>query len=41
MKLQRALERISGLASRGMAPRGIIEEGRIFAFGGKRPACLH
>lgn len=33
MKLQRVLERISGLASRGMAPRGIIEEGRIFAFG--------
>jgi hypothetical protein len=33
MKLQRVLEELSGLSDRQMIPRGIIEEGRIFAFG--------
>lgn len=33
MKLQRVLEQISYLSTRGVIPRGIIEEGRIFVLG--------
>ncbi|SDF67415.1 hypothetical protein SAMN04488105_14710 [Salipiger thiooxidans] len=33
MKLQHALENLSGLAVSGVIPQGVVDEGRIFSFG--------